>query len=89
MVNVWVVEILKKNVNVKVIEKVELNWTSDIPVYLDRLCDKNTVLIGRNSNTPTKKFIIVSSDVYEILKWNEYDINDERYKKLKAILDEI
>ena len=82
-------EILKKNVNVKVIERVELNWTSDIHVYLDKYLDKNTILLGKRSNMYIPNYIIVSNDVYEELKWNEFDINDERYKKLKDILDGI
>ena len=74
---------LKKNVPVKVLENFEPKFNfNDIPVYVNSFMEENKILVGTNG---TKKYIIVSPKIYEELKWNEFDINDKRYKILKDI----
>jgi hypothetical protein len=65
------------------IENFETKFNSNnIPVYVDTFMKENEILVGKNG---TKKYIIVSPKIYEELKWNEFDINDKRYKILKEI----
>ena len=74
---------LKKNVPVKVLEKFEPRFNfNDIPVYVDSFMKDDQILVGTSG---TKKYVIVSSKIYEELKWNEFDINDKRYNILKEI----
>ena len=70
-----------------------------IPVYIDPHMKTNEILIGKiqkaanyianKSRTPSANYIIVSSQTYDLLNNEEYDINDRRYKILKEILNEL
>lgn len=65
------------------IEKSPYN-INGIPIYIDPLMDSNEILVGRKDGI--KNFAIVSKEIYNVF-FIEERLNDERYEKLKRILD--
>jgi hypothetical protein len=68
----------------------ELTGVFNIPIYKDQYAEKNTFLIGRQTGGKAN-FIVMNSETCDqmVELWNEQFINDERFKKLKEILEEL
>lgn len=58
-----------------------------IPVYIDPLIDSKEILVGRKQGISRPNFVVISKEIYNIF-FIEERINDERYEKLRRILND-
>jgi hypothetical protein len=68
------------------IEKHLCEELSGISIFTDSTLEKEQILIGRKEGK--KNFVLMHPDIYELI-FSEDKLNNERYEKLKRILEEL
>ena len=69
------------------LERAQCEFTN-IPIYIDPYMKVDEILVGHKEGDGKKNFIIIHPETQKLL-FSEERINDERYEKLKRILDEL